>query len=167
MFYYLLAVSSETDYTNTSQWHHNGRDGVANHQPRDCLLNHLFRRKSKKTWNLRVTGLCAGNSPMTGDADNVSISRCHHESDVIMNQIRHSSCFKKDMLLTMHSKYSRIHKFRHAHHFDVGKMHTCDQSLTNRFVQFYRISHAVHSTPSWTRSEGLWKDPVFPFTAGW
>ena len=27
--------------------------------------------------------------------------------------------------------------------------------------------HAVHSTASWTRSEGLWKGPVFPFTADW
>ena len=25
--------------------------------------------------------------------------------------------------------------------------------------------HAVQSTASWTRSEGLWKGPVFPFTA--
>ena len=36
-----------------------------NHQPRDCVLNRLFRRRSKKTSKLRVTGLCAGNSPAT------------------------------------------------------------------------------------------------------
>ena len=52
---------------NTLQWRHNGRDGVLNYQPRDCLLNRLFRRRSKKTSKLRVTGLCAGNSPMTGE----------------------------------------------------------------------------------------------------
>ena len=46
-------------------WRHNGRDGVSNHQPDDCLLNRLFRRRSKKTSKLRVTGLCAGNSPVT------------------------------------------------------------------------------------------------------
>ena len=45
------------------QWRHNGRDSVSNHKPRDCLLNRLFRRRSKKTSKLRVTGLCAGNSP--------------------------------------------------------------------------------------------------------
>ena len=49
------------------RWHHNGRDGVSNHQPHDCLLNHLFTRRSKKTSNPRVTGLCAGNSPGTGE----------------------------------------------------------------------------------------------------
>ena len=31
------------------QWRHNGRDGVSNHQPRDCLLNRRFMRRSKKT----------------------------------------------------------------------------------------------------------------------
>ena len=41
------------------QWPHNERDDVSNHQPHDCLLNHLFRRRSKKTSKLRVTGLCA------------------------------------------------------------------------------------------------------------
>ena len=45
------------------QWRHNGRDSVSNHQPRDCLLSRLFRRRSKKTSKLCVTGLCAGNSP--------------------------------------------------------------------------------------------------------
>ena len=49
------------------QWRHNGRDGVSNHQPHHCLLNRLFKCRSKKTSKLRVTGLCAGNSPGTGE----------------------------------------------------------------------------------------------------
>ena len=48
----------------TLRWRHNGRVGVSNHQPNDCLLKRLFRRRSKKTSKLRVTGLCAGNSPV-------------------------------------------------------------------------------------------------------
>ena len=67
-------------------WRHSGRDGVSNHQPHDCLLNRLFRRRSKKTSKLRVTGLCADNSPVTGEfpaqmasnAENVSIWWRHH-----------------------------------------------------------------------------------------
>ena len=47
----------------TLQWRHNGRDSVSNQQPHGCLLIRLFRRRSKKTSKLRVTGLCAGNSP--------------------------------------------------------------------------------------------------------
>ena len=49
------------------RWRHNGRDSFSNHQPHDCLLNRLFRRRSKKTSKLRVTGLYAGNSPVTGE----------------------------------------------------------------------------------------------------
>ena len=70
----------------TLQWRHNRRDNVSNHQPHDCLLNSLFRRRSKKISKLRVTGLCAGNSPVTGEfpaqmasnAENISIWWRHH-----------------------------------------------------------------------------------------
>ena len=63
------------------QWHHNGRNDVSNHRRLDCLVNRLFRHRSKKTSNLRVTGLCEGNPPVTGgfnaqrasNTENVSI----------------------------------------------------------------------------------------------
>ena len=69
------------------QWRHNGHGGVSNHQPPDCSLSHLFRRRSKKTSKLRVTGLSAGNSPLTGEfpaqmasnTENVSVSWRHHD----------------------------------------------------------------------------------------
>ena len=48
-------------------WRHNGCDGVSNHQPYHCLLKRLFWHRSKKTTKLRVIGLCAGNSPVTGE----------------------------------------------------------------------------------------------------
>ena len=68
------------------QWRHNGHNVILNQQPHDCLLNRLFRRRSKKTSKLRVTGLCEGNSPVTGEfpaqkassAENVSIWWRHH-----------------------------------------------------------------------------------------
>ena len=50
----------ECIYASPLRWRHNGRDSVSNHQPHDCLLNRSFRRRSKKTSKLRVTGLCAG-----------------------------------------------------------------------------------------------------------
>ena len=46
---------------------HNERNGVSNHRRLDCLFNHFFRRRSNKTSMFRVTGLCAGNSPATGE----------------------------------------------------------------------------------------------------
>ena len=68
------------------QWCHNGHDIVSNHQPHDCLLNRIFRRRSKKISKLRVTGLCVGNSPETGEfpaqmasnAENVSMWWRYH-----------------------------------------------------------------------------------------
>ena len=71
----------------TLQWRHNEHGGVSNHQPCDCLLNSLFRRRSKKTSKLRITGLCVGNSPVTSEipaqvasnAENVSIWWRRHD----------------------------------------------------------------------------------------
>ena len=48
------------------QWCHKERDGVSNHRRPDCWINRLFRGRSKKTSKPRVTGLCEGNSPVTG-----------------------------------------------------------------------------------------------------
>ena len=96
--YYIMIMQSHNHYLKlhrndssplyyTLQWRHNGRDSVPNQQPHDCLPNRLFRRRSKKTSKLRVTGLCAGNSSGTGefpaqmssDVENVSIWWRHHE----------------------------------------------------------------------------------------
>ena len=74
------------DNSSSLEWRHNGRDSVSNHQPHDCLLNRLSRCRSKKTSKPRVTGLCVGNSPGTGEfptqrasnAENVLIWWRHH-----------------------------------------------------------------------------------------
>ena len=52
---------------SASQLRNNERDGVLNHQRHDCLLNRLFRGRSKKASKLRLTGLCEGNSPVTDE----------------------------------------------------------------------------------------------------
>ena len=49
------------------QWRHNGRDRVSNYRRLDCLLSRLFRRRSKKTSKLRVTGFYRVNSPVAGE----------------------------------------------------------------------------------------------------
>ena len=48
-----------------SRLHYN--DVITGTMINDCLLNGLFRRRSKKTSKLCVTGLCAGNWPGTGE----------------------------------------------------------------------------------------------------
>ena len=83
---HLIDCLKHRKWSRPLQWRHDGDDSVSNHQPHDCLLNGLFRRRSKKTSKLRVAGLCVGNSPGTGEfsaqmasnAENVSIWWRHH-----------------------------------------------------------------------------------------
>ena len=64
-----------------------GAINKSNHPPHHCLLNRLFRRRSKKTSKLRVTDFCVRNSPVTGEfpaqmasnAKNVSIWWRHND----------------------------------------------------------------------------------------
>ena len=63
----LSGCTVELLHGDTLQWRHNGRDSVSNHSPHHCLLNRLFRCRSKKTSKLRVAGLYVGNSQGTGE----------------------------------------------------------------------------------------------------
>ena len=63
-------VASMWEEQPSLQWRHNGHNGASNHtnhQPHHYLLNRLLKYRSKKTSKLRVTGLCAGNSTVTGE----------------------------------------------------------------------------------------------------
>ena len=86
------------------QWRHDERDGVSNHRRLDYLLNRLFRRRSKKTSKLRITGLCETNSPVTDEfpaqrasnSENASFWWLHHvfiicviKCDEIMDSWQH------------------------------------------------------------------------------
>ena len=98
-----MGVTTPPRLASSLPWRNNGPDSVSNHQPHDCLLNRLFGRGLKKTSKLRVTGLCAGNSPGTGEfpaqmasnVENVSIWWRHHDmpfecpaNDVMMRSLR-------------------------------------------------------------------------------
>ena len=82
-----LVASLSTDIIQQMplQSRHNECDGVSNHRRFHRLLNCWFRCRQKKS-KLRVTGLCAGNSPVTGEfpiqkasnAENVSIWWRYH-----------------------------------------------------------------------------------------
>ena len=95
----------ELGHHHALQWHHNELAGISNHQSHDCLLNRLFTRRSKKTSKLQITGLCEGNSPVTGEfpaqrasnAENVSIWWCHHAADVLTPNCAKPS---EDIMLT-------------------------------------------------------------------
>ena len=115
------------------QWRHNGHDGVLNHQPHDCLINRLFGRKSKKTSKLLVTGLCAGNSRVTGEfpaqmasnAENVSIWWRHHGYIILpeyyLSYTDINGCLIHDL-------------FVHSVFYNV-----IDQKCHNKWKQYYNL----------------------------
>ena len=85
----------------TLQWRHNGHNGVSNHRPCDCS-------------KLSITGLCAGNSPSTGEfpaqrasnAENVSIWWRHHDrspgpSNLLVKRPQHRYCTVQQISLSM------------------------------------------------------------------
>ena len=86
-----INFDSQSCNCHALQWRHNGRDSVSDHQPRECLLSRLIKRRSKKTSKLCITGLCVANSQETGEfsaqrasnAESVSIWWCHDGQSVM------------------------------------------------------------------------------------
>ena len=70
------------------QWRHNECGGVSNHRRLDCLLKHLFRRRSKKTSKLYLIGLCEGNPPMIDGFRSQSSSNAENVSAWWRNHVR-------------------------------------------------------------------------------
>ena len=79
----------------TLLWRHNGRDGVSNNQTRDCLLNRLFRCRSKKTSKLRVTWdrwIPRTNGQLRGKCLHLITSSCTNIStDNTRDKIHHNN----------------------------------------------------------------------------
>ena len=125
-------VSSEVRPTRgerlctTLRWRHNGSDGVSNHQPHDCLLNHLCRRRSKKTSKLRVTGLCVGNhrGPVNSQHKWPVARKMFPFHDVIMFRVyiygprlSPALCFvKQTAVLFTKDIYNRYHPTKYLFH---------------------------------------------------
>ena len=109
------------------RWHHNGRDSVSNRQSHECLLHRLFRLRSKKTSKFRVTGLCEGNSPMTGEfpaqrasnAENVSIWWRRHVHKIYFSQQQNIKLHRSlcPMLLFFDFAAKKLSKFHIINHW--------------------------------------------------
>ena len=106
----------------TLRWRHNVRDGVPNYQPHDCLHSRVFRRRSKEISKLCVTGLCAGNSPRTGEfpaqkasnAENISIWWRHHDHGIYLPSVDYLGQIQFDIPLTCFSWTHSEAVSRHA-----------------------------------------------------
>ena len=135
------------------QWHHDGRDSVIISQPRDCLLSRWFRRRLNKTSKLRVTCLCAPNSPVPGEfpakmssyAENFSIWWRHHS-------IRHESeglGFESSSCGSRHFLSQKLWHFRKNTRSCVENECCCPCTVTISSVDFtstiklYQLANAM------------------------
>ena len=70
----------------------------------DCLLNHLFRRRSNDTSKLRVTGLCEGSPQVTGGIP--SQKACKTENVFLPSNLIH--CLSNALEAKFCTQYLRL-----------------------------------------------------------
>ena len=147
----MVTNQSSQDDPISLRWRHNERDGVSNHQPHDCLFDRLFRHISKKTSMLRITGFCAGNSPVTGEflaqrasnAKNVSTWWRHHVMAISPTSVR--SCIDPNVKNRPEkhicSNCVNPHRFVHIFPHDTTNNH--DYSLYHCLISTTRSREMI------------------------
>ena len=127
----------------TLQWRHNERDCVSNHRRLHCFFNCCFRWSSKKTSKPRVTGLCAGNPPVT--TQKTSNAEMFPLDDTTMNFI--------DLIATVTMKsqrnYDKHDKARIIGHDDVIKW--------KHFPRYWPFVRGIHRSPVKYPHKGQWR----------
>ena len=110
MFYFVTFLDIRLIMTQASitrirplQWRHDGRDGVSNRQPHDCLLNRLFRRRSKKTSKLRVTALCGIHRWPVNSPHQWPVTRNMFPFENVINDTLYVKRFHKKTLWLLYS----------------------------------------------------------------
>ena len=126
------------------QWRHHEHGGVSNHQPHDCLLNRLFRHRSKKTSKLRVTVLC--KKPVTRKRfpfDDVFMSR--YISNNVYSCVTREHIFQALFVLSgiiqeMHCRLLWIH--RQATSFKTHLLYpqVHEKRTFERIIHFWRMN---------------------------
>ena len=91
--YHRLLKVTPKEVKNTVWWRNNGHNSISNHCLRIVYSTIYSDADERKPSKLRVTGLCAGNSPGTGEfpaqmacnAENVSIWWRHHDPHILQS----------------------------------------------------------------------------------
>ena len=140
-------MGSANEVVITLQWRHNDHDGVSNHQSHGSLLNRLFRRRSKKTSKLRVTGLCVGNSPglvnspYKGPVTRKIWWRLHEDWYHWLKWIRSNTCTHQQRAWTRSNReYKVLGKWKViTNHMYI--VHISNQILVEK--QLFRVLHIL------------------------
>ena len=148
------------------RWRHNELDGVSDHQPHDCLLGRLFGHRSKKSSKLRVTGLCAGNSPGTGEfpaqkasnAENTSIWWRHHDGFLPRrwNYMAVETFIDKWWNDRSHSNVFHYFSRDHIRINCLGISHD-DVIKWKHFPRYWPFVRRIHRSPVNSPQKGQWR----------
>ena len=122
--YTFVGDSNDVHYANnqgTLQWRLHECDGLSNHRRLLCLFNCWFRRRSEKTSKLRVTGLCVGNSPVTGKFRAQKANNVLLFDDVIMklHQMYHIIELSRYLIFVKYSNDIRPNGQDHLDQWDL------------------------------------------------
>ena len=105
-------LSLFTIYSYTLRWRHNGRDGISNNQPDDCLLNLLFRRRSKKHQSSASLAFVWGIMSMEENISDIYVyftSLRHNLLQVIDQIICRYACFASEECFFSNSSNSSLY----------------------------------------------------------
>ena len=98
------------------QWCHDEHDGISNHQRLDCLLSCLFKRWSKKSSKLHVTGLCEGNPLVTGGFPSQRASNMENHECILhcypCPAAQNCWCFTSSFPWFLHHFWEWLHQWR-------------------------------------------------------
>ena len=147
-------------------WRHNGRDGVSNHQPHDSLLDRSCRCRSKKTSKLRVTGLCAWNSPVTGEFPAQMVSNAEKGLHLMTSSwVSHRVKVNKNSVKIWKVSLRKIHSRMSS----AGSPPSCS---TARWVSTPSVQHGRHfadniSTFIFSENYCIFFSGVWSYYWGW
>ena len=151
------------------------------YQPHDYLLNCLFRRRSKKISKLRVTGLCAGNSPVTNEfpgqrasnAENVSVWWRHHvwykrlmplRNYIMYNTLKHTLWYFDLQMLTLLNSVLLPETMSFLSRWDNLDIHR--PTLFGRYLQisWCQICATPSATTMLVSPRSLWRHQIETFS---
>ena len=165
---------------------HPGRDGVSNPRRLHCLFNCWFSRRSTKTSKLRVTGLCAENSPVTeefpaqkaSNAEYFSIWWRHHDGfwrriflvkwildtlvknalvkDILVNEWRNSMCLAYWSPLT-HTCVNEL-----GHHWVKIPLSVWHQTITGTYANILsNVPMGTNLNEMWSKGKTFFRNIAF------
>ena len=135
--------------TCSLRWRYNERDGVSNRQRLDCLLNRLFRRRSKKISKLRVTRLYGGNSPVTGEfpAQRANNMKNFQFQDVIIHRSQQwPACSGANQLIMTHPSKTDFYQLNTVNckpHMGLSDFHSRSPQVWEWYRLYYQPTDKV------------------------